>query len=264
MRKSIFRKSLIQKNAILLFGGLFLFSRCSETKNEVKLFESENKMVKELVDLSPKTDPKTVKRLKKLNLVDIHSVDSTILVDLKYTTTDNFMQKVLYDTLKNAFLQREVAIRLSKCQDYLKELYPNYSLLIYDAVRPLEVQKEMWESMDSLPPYQRGRFVSNPARGSVHNYGAAVDVTIVDSSGTPLDMGAEYDDFRPIAFPSKEWKFLANGELTKSQVSNRKLLRKVMKSQFFRNIPSEWWHFNAYSRSVTRSKYPCLHWESGR
>lgn len=241
-----------------------LFTSCSETA-EIREEKEEIPVVLEEVKLEiPQTDSATVRRLKALDLVDIHSIDSSIQVDLKYMTEDNFMKKVLYDTLKNAFFQEDVAIRLSKCQTYLKEKYPNYSLLIYDAVRPLEVQRDMWNSLDSIPSFQRGKFVSNPARGSVHNYGAAVDITIVDSTGTPLDMGAGYDDFRDIAFPSKEWQFLSTGELTQQQVDNRKLLREIMKSQRFRNIPSEWWHFNAYSRDVTKSKYPCLHWESGK
>lgn len=265
MRKSIFRNTLIQKKLFLFIGIAFLLYACSEVQAEEKPKEEKTTSKTQVIEPEiPQTDSATVRRLKALNLVDIHSVDSSILVDLKYTIADNFMKKVLYDTLKNAFLQEDVAIRLSKCQTYLKEKHPNYSLLIYDAVRPLEVQRDMWNSMDSIPPYQRGKFVSNPARGSVHNYGAAVDITIVDSIGTPLDMGAGYDDFRDIAFPSKEWHFLSTGKLTQQQVDNRKLLREVMKSQRFRNIPSEWWHFNAYSRDVTKSKYPCLHWESGK
>lgn len=264
MRKSNFRNSLIQKKVLLFVGFLTLLLACSQPVEKIEKVEAEIEVVPEVVEQVLQTDTATIARLKTFNLVDIHLIDSSIQVDLKYMTEDNFMKKVLYDTLKNAFLQEEVAVRLSKCQTYLKEKHPNYSILIYDALRPLEVQRDMWNSMDSIPPLRRGKFVSNPARGSVHNYGAAVDVTIVDSLGNPLDMGAGYDDFREIAFPSKEWHFLSTGELTQQQVDNRKLLREVMKSQRFRNIPSEWWHFNAYSRAVTKSKYPCLHWESGK
>lgn len=201
--------------------------------------------------------------MKTFNLVNILEVDPSIQVDLRYATDNNFMGHILYDTLNVLYLQEDVALRVSACQTYLKEKFPNYSLLIYDGVRPLEVQREMWNALDTIPAAQRGKFVSNPSYGSVHNFGAAVDLTICDESGKPLDMGAGYDDFRDIAFPSKEWKFLQSGELTKEQHENRKLLREVMKSQGFRGIPSEWWHFNACTRDQAVWKYEKLIFESG-
>lgn len=200
----------------------------------------------------------------ELDLVDIVSMNSSIQVDLKYASKDNFMGVILYDTLKRVYLNKTVAHRLSKCQDYLDSIRPGYSLLIYDGVRPLLVQKEMWEALDSIPTSRRGKFVSNPLRGSVHNYGAAVDLTIQDSLGRILDMGAEYDEFNKIAFPSLENLHLKSGELTRIQVKNRQLLRKVMRSQRFSGIPSEWWHFNAYSRITASRKLLRLLTESGK
>jgi D-alanyl-D-alanine dipeptidase len=131
--------------------------------------------------------------------------------------------------------------------------------LVYDGVRPLSVQKAMWEALDSIPPKQRSKFVSNPANGSVHNYGAAVDLTICDINGKPLDMGAGYDDIREIAYPSKEQFFLSKGLLTEKHIKNRQILRKVMNYQHFKNIPSEWWHFNACSRNEAKKKYKIVY-----
>ena len=201
--------------------------------------------------------------MDKLGLVDLLSVDSTISVDLKYATEDNFMGVQLYDTLTRLFLQKEVALRLSKSQYYLDSIRPGYVLHVYDGVRPRQVQQEMWDALDSIPIYRRGKFVSNPRKGSVHNFGAAVDLTLKDSLGSILDMGAGYDDFREIAFPKYEAKFLKTGELTQKQYENRKLLRKVMKYGGFYNIPSEWWHFNAYSRIPASHKFQLLLTESG-
>lgn len=201
---------------------------------------------------------------KSIDLVNLQDVNDQILIDVKYASTDNFMGIQLYDSISVIYLNKEVAERLSLCQSYLDSIRPDFRLLVYDGVRPLEVQKEMWNALDSIPVYRRGRFVSNPSRGSVHNYGAAVDLTIVDSQGNVLDMGAGYDDSRKIAYPSLERKFLASGELSQEQLSNRKLLRKVMQNQDFRNIPSEWWHFNAYSRVTTSRKYKRLLNESGK
>jgi D-alanyl-D-alanine dipeptidase len=192
------------------------------------------------------------------NLVDIQTINKDVYVDLKYATTDNFMKIVLYEKMDCAFLQREVAVRLSNCQDYLTKLNPNLHLLVYDAARPESVQWKMWNALDSIPAKERGKFVSNPIHKSVHNFGAAVDLTICDSKGKALDMGAGFDDIREIAYPSLEQKFLASGELTKVQIENRKLLRQVMRHQKFRNLPTEWWHFNACSREQAIVKYKLL------
>ncbi len=197
------------------------------------------------------------------NFVSIQSIDTTIMIDLRYASENNFMEMRLYDTLQTAYLQKEVAVRLSLVQKYLDSIRPGFRLLVFDGVRPLNVQREMWEALDTVPIALRGKFVSNPSLGSVHNFGAAVDLTIVDSSGTALDMGAGYDDFRGIAFPSKEKIYLDSGLLSVQQYQNRVLLRRVMASQKFYNIPSEWWHFNAYSRYTAERKYPILLSESG-
>lgn len=234
-------------------------ARKSSTVSEPEVVECDSIPEEEVIEI----DSSIHYALGELNLVDVNTIDSTIHIDLKYATSANFMGFVLYDTFQHVFLQRDVAIRLSKCQKFLKDTMPQYSLLVYDGVRPLEVQRQMWNALDSIPTAQRGKFVSNPAFGSVHNFGAAVDLTICGSLGHPIDMGAGYDDFRDIAFPSKEWQFLKSGELSTRQWQNRKLLRMVMRSQGFRNIPSEWWHFNACSRETATATYPKLLNESG-
>ena len=130
-----------------------------------------------------------------------------------------------------------------------------FAFIIYDAVRPVSVQWKIWKALDTIPIREREKYASNPINKSVHNFGAAVDLTICNSKRVPLDMGAEFDEFRKIAFPSMENYFLSTGELTLKQVENRKLLRKVMRSQAFRNLPTEWWHFNACSRTDAFVKY---------
>ncbi len=192
------------------------------------------------------------------SLVDIRSINPDIHVDLKYATADNFMKMRLYERLRSAYLQKDVAERLSKCQELLSNLKSGYRLLVYDAVRPVSVQQKMWDALDSIPPSERGKFVSNPQNRSLHNMGAAVDLTIIDERGIPLDMGAGYDDIRKIAYPTLEQEFLAKGELTEKHISNRELLRKVMKSQGFRPLETEWWHFNACSRPQGKAKYKVL------
>ena len=196
-----------------------------------------------------------------LGLIDVQSINKDIFVDLKYAGKDNFMKMKLYKKLSKALLQKEVAKRLSACQIYLTKIDNSLHLLVYDAIRPLSVQQKMWDALDSIPVVLRTKFVSNPQNGSLHNYGAAVDVTICDQQGHSLDMGASYDDIREIAYPRLEKKFLENGELTVDQVENRKLLRKVMASQEFSNIDTEWWHFNACTRAEAKEKFPILEHE---
>lgn len=240
-----------------------IFQSCnsdSDLENQSNTIENQQEIKSDSIQYQIESANKKVSDsiLLASNLVDIQSIDPTIKVDLKYATSDNFMKMILYTKLRNAYLQDDVAIRIGKVQHYLQDLKPGYSLLIYDAVRPVAVQQRMWDALDTIPIRERGKFVSNPANRSLHNFGAAVDLTIVDASGKALDMGAGYDDIRKIAYPSLEAQFLATGELTTAQVENRKLLRKVMQSEGFRNIPSEWWHFNACSRNQAKVKYTVL------
>jgi D-alanyl-D-alanine dipeptidase len=190
--------------------------------------------------------------------VDVGSVNPAIRVELKYATTDNFLSQKVYKRIGRAYLKKDVAERLGRCQTYLNSIDTGLHLLIYDALRPVSVQRRMWLALDSIPPDRRGAYVSNPINRSLHNYGAAIDVTICRSDGTPLDMGAGFDDFREIAYPSREMYFFSKGELTDVHLNNRKLLRKVMRKEGFRNLPTEWWHFNACSRADASKLYKAL------
>ncbi|MBD3636726.1 MAG: M15 family metallopeptidase [Crocinitomicaceae bacterium] len=190
-------------------------------------------------------------------LVNIQDIDSSILVELKYTTTDNFMEKDVYGHMTRAYLQPSVAEDLSKCQAYLKEKDSSLTLLVYDAVRPRSVQQYMWDILD-MPIGEKVKFVSNPANGSLHNYGCAVDLTIAYLDGTPLDMGAGYDDIRKIAYPRYEQAYLDSGMLSLQQIENRQLLRETMRAGGFWNIQTEWWHFNRYNRSTAKSMFEII------
>tara|TARA_R110002072_G_scaffold192413_3_gene349466 strand:- start:10226 stop:11032 length:807 start_codon:yes stop_codon:yes gene_type:complete len=243
--------------------ALFVLFSCQDQDDIIYVIPPELDMKIDSTELMVDFIGMTSTYFDSLDLIDIQAVNPKIRIDLKYSTPNNFMGMVLYDTLKVVYLNKEVAERLSNCQNYLDSIHPGYSLLVFDGVRPWQVQKEMWDALDSIPVLRRGKYVSNPVRGSVHNYGAAVDLSIVDSAGIQLDMGSGYDDFRTISYPNLEYTFLKTGELTEIQVENRRLLRRVMRSEQFRNIPSEWWHFNAFSRVTTSRKYQRLINESG-
>ena len=209
-----------------------------------------------------KKDPETKALQIAEGLVDVQQINSTIQLDLKYASTDNFLHEKLYERLTTAYLQKDVALRLSLVQKALSRAYPGYKLLIYDALRPVSVQQKMWKALDTLAPSERGKYVSNPKNLSMHNMGAAIDLSITNAKGNPLDMGAGFDDFRPIAYPSLEDSFLRTGQLTPLQVKNRKILRNAMQTQGFRQLPTEWWHYNACSRAEAKHKYKVTYTEN--
>ncbi len=192
--------------------------------------------------------------LLEMGLVDVQTIASTVLVDLKYSTTDNFMGVDVYGDLYKCYLQADVAEKINKAQAYLDSLQSGTRLLIYDGVRPRSVQQLMWDTLD-MPLHRKTRFVSNPQFGSLHNFGAAVDITLADDNGVALDMGAPYDDTSLVAWPIHEIRYLKSGLLTQEQVKNRQLLRRVMSYAGFFNIQSEWWHFNSCTREAALQKY---------
>ena len=191
----------------------------------------------------------------KDHLANIRDMDSTILVDLKYATADNFTGMVLYDDLHDAYLQPDVAMMLAEAHHYLKTSHPDLRLLVYDAVRPLSVQRIMWERVKDTKYH---RYVAHPDRLSLHNYGAAVDLTIADSLGHPLDMGTPFDHFGRAAGISNEPGLVKQGLLNNQQMQNRQLLRQVMRHAGFYSISGEWWHFNACSLQEAKKRYTLL------
>lgn len=197
-------------------------------------------------------------RLREHGLIGIQSLDSSFKIDLKYASEDNFLNENLYGNLREVYLQKEVAVMLVKAHQFLRAQDSTLSFLIYDGVRPLWVQQKMWDLLDSIPVNQRVKFVSNPKNGSLHNFGCAVDLTLCDADGIPLDMGAGYDDMRKIAYPELERYFLETGELTREQYQNRLLLRKSMRSAGFSQLPTEWWHYNAMNREAAKEKFSII------
>ncbi|GBD89380.1 D-alanyl-D-alanine dipeptidase [bacterium BMS3Abin04] len=163
------------------------------------------------------------------SIVWLGNIDSTIVTDVRYATTNNFTGKVLYSTDK-VYLRKVVAERLSEVNKYFKKKY-NLRIKIFDGYRPLSVQKKMWEIVPD------SRYVANPVKGSRHNRGAAVDITLIDNTGTELNMGTGFDNFTIIAHHN--YKLLPD-----SIKANRNLLRTVMIQFGFSPITTEWWHFD--------------------
>jgi D-alanyl-D-alanine dipeptidase len=205
----------------------------------------------------PAAKSETELAMEQLGLVNIQELDSTIRVDLRYSTINNFTGKDMYGDLNRCYLQKDVAAKLVSAQAQLKMQYPYYSLLVFDGARPVSIQQLMWDSVD-LAPGERQKYLSNPANRSLHNYGAAVDLTIVDERGNELDMGTPYDFFGELAHPRKESEYFEAGQLSEQQLANRELLREVMRAAGFSRIETEWWHFNSTSRVRAAEIYPVI------
>ena len=195
------------------------------------------------------------KKMETAGLVDIQTMDASILVDLKYTTTDNFVKQDVYGCITRCFLQKLAADKLVRASQYLQKNHANLRLLVYDGARSRSVQWKFWKAMSHLPPNQREDYVANPTQGSIHNYGCAVDLTLATADGKPLDMGTIFDFFGELAYPRHEARLLKSGKLTKTQVENRRILREAMRKGGFTPIETEWWHFNAISRKKAKATF---------
>jgi len=190
--------------------------------------------------------------MKEQGYVNIKDVDPSIRVSLMYTRPDNFTGRVLYTDLKEAYLHPDAAQALKKCQQRLKQLRPELSLIVYDAARPMSVQQKMW---DVVKGTSKNIYVSNPANGGgLHNYGFAVDITICDANGDSIPMGTKIDYMGRAAHPEFEDEMVRKGIISQEAVANRKLLRDVMAAGGFKVLKTEWWHFNLKTRAQIKAE----------
>lgn len=162
-------------------------------------------------------------------LVDATTLIPRLQLDIRYATTANFTHQRLYAHAR-CLLHDDVAKRLADVQRELRAR--GLGLVAYDCYRPLSVQKKMW----ALVPDER--YVSDPAKGSRHNRGAAVDIALVDKRGRALPMPSAYDEFSERAH-----RDFTGG--TDAERANRALLQEVMQRHGFVGLPTEWWHFDA-------------------
>jgi len=210
-----------------------------------------------ITNCTQKSDKKVIdwgSEYRKQGLVLVDTTANNISVNLRYSGPNNFVGKDVYGNLEDAYLQAEALDKLYKAASLLKEDHPELELLIWDAARPRRIQQLLWDTVD-IPLTERSKYVANPASGSIHNYGCAVDLTLIDSKGNPLDMGTDYDEFDEIAHIDQEDELVHSNVLNSEQVKNRRILRAVMMKAGFNTINSEWWHFDAFTREETKSRF---------
>lgn len=175
-----------------------------------------------------------------------------IAIDLRYATPHNFVGRDLYSPFDCAWLHRDAAAALEKVVAWLAARRPGYAPLILDALRPQRVQEQLWAALEGTDLQM---YLANPRRGSIHSFGMALDITILDERGGELDMGTGFDDLSERSHPALEARLLARGEITREQIANRQLLRDAMSQAGFLGINTEWWHYDCGDRAVVRQTF---------
>jgi D-alanyl-D-alanine dipeptidase len=175
-----------------------------------------------------------------------------ISVDLRYAGADNFVGRDLYGTLDCAWLHDLAAAGLERAAALLADEAPGHRLLVLDALRPHRVQIQLWDHLEGTDLRQ---YVADPAKGSIHSFGMALDATLLDAQGRELDMGSGYDEMIDLSHPQLEARHLESGELTPAQHRNRALLRGVLTRAGFQTIANEWWHFEMLDRQLVRREF---------
>lgn len=185
-------------------------------------------LMKEALAAQP---PNETGEFRETDLVELTKLDPTIRLEVRYATTNNFLGTKFYSQAR-AFMQRPAAEAVARANQKLKEY--GYGLLIHDAYRPWYVTKVFWDAT----PEDKHIFVADPAKGSRHNRGCAVDLTLYDlKTKKPIEMVSTYDETTARAYPD-----YPGG--TSLQRWHRKLLRDVMESEGFTVYEAEWWHFD--------------------
>jgi D-alanyl-D-alanine dipeptidase len=176
--------------------------------------------------------------------VNLKDYSDNFIYDMKYATEDNFLKAKVYDCAE-CYLRLKTVKALIIASDSFEKL--GYKIKIFDCYRPLSIQKKMFEIVPN-PIY-----VANPAKGSIHNRGGAVDISLVDAAGIEVDFGTDFDFF------GKEAAHSYKGIGRKIR-KNRKFLKKIMEENGFKALASEWWHYDysgALGDSVSNFKWDC-------
>ena len=194
-------------------------------------------------------------QLRDAGYVDLQTFIPGLRVELKYATADNFMHRPVYHGLTRAFLHPDAAHKLRRAHELLRRERPDLTLLVYDAARPIAVQRIMWSLVRGT---RNTYYVANPTRGGLHNFGLAVDLTLADTLGHALPMGTPFDHFGPAANTDREQQLVRTGRITRQELQNRLLLRRIMRAAGFTTVTSEWWHFNACPAARARASYPLI------
>lgn len=230
-----------------ILGIVMLFSlvSCQSDNSKKPIPKISRDLQKPKVDTPKKTVKKYAPVDDSTNWVDVSFLDPSLVIDMRYATTNNFVHEKMYNCGR-CFLRKAVAKALLIAHRKLQT--KGYGgLKMFDCYRPRPIQQKLWDKVPN-PSY-----VTPPSRGSMHNRGAAVDLTIVDSAGLELDMGTEFDYFGKEAHHTYR-------QHSDTIQTNRTLLKTTMESVGFRSIRTEWWHYSFRKKSYALSD---MLWDCG-
>lgn len=186
------------------------------------------------------------------NLVEITNMKG-LRMDLRYGSFNNVTGHDMYCGIQRAFIHKDGLAKLRRALKLIEKEMPGAQLVIFDAARPMYAQGVLKAAVVGTP---YSDYVSSGKTGGLHNYGLALDLSLTDENGDLLDMGTDFDSFERCAGEVGEADALQSGRLTQQQIDNRNKLRSIMKRAGWVSLSSEWWHFNAYTRSYTKEHYP--------
>ena len=222
-------------NVYLVILSICFSAFCVSCKFSQKENETDDQSI---VEKQEKTDPSFIQNSE---WKEITTANSGIVLDIRYATTNNFTEKQIYDCPR-CFMRPEIADKLIRLNKEIQHKY-QYKLKVFDCYRPRPAQQKLWDIVpDSM-------YVAPPSKGSMHNRGIAIDLTLVNENGEELEMGTAYDFFGRAAHTDYF-------DLPKNILENRALLQDLMNSIGFKKIQSEWWHF-----SCEEQMYPLSDWE---
>lgn len=186
----------------------------------------------------------TVDEISDTTFVNLKDYSSDFIYDMRYATDNNFLKAQVYDCAECLIRYKTVKALIKANNAFMRK---GFQIKLYDCYRPLDIQKRMW-TIVSNPKY-----VADPSKGSIHNRGGAVDITLVNLDGEAVNMGTDFDFFGIEA----SHKYV---NLPTDVVSNRKFLKKIMTASGFKSFDSEWWHYNlksALKDPVSNAKWDC-------
>ena len=224
---------------LTIFSLLLLISACGVGGGEGKNIEGDQALdhqkpssesIQEAADL-PETEPTVAEKIKKQpegDWTDLSILIPEAKLDIRYATENNFVKKQLYEC-PTCWLRPDAASALKEVQEELKT--QGYGLVLFDCYRPRQVQQALWDIMPNAS------YVTPPSRGSMHNRGKAIDLSLTDLDGNQLEMGTPFDFFGRAAHSD-------NRDHPKEILERRDLLTGTMEKYGFRGIRTEWWHFS--------------------
>ena len=211
------------------FSSLLTFVSCKST-----YLDSKKSLV--LLDITKEADSNA--------FVNLRNYSNDFVFDMKYATADNFLKEKVYPCDECFLRVKTVKALLEANKSFIEK---GFKIKLYDCYRPRAIQKKMWRIVPDA------NFVANPKKGSIHNRGGAVDISLVDSLGLEVDMGTRFDFFGEEASHNYQ-------NLSDEILANRKLLKEIMLQNNFKIFESEWWHYNlngSNNDEVSNKKWRC-------